>query len=289
MLRRKIIWSFVMFALFAFLPFVLGCGSSFVDTAQAQDPSGGTSGLMQQCSLATLNGGYGVLEQGTFLAQFPSFPPPPWPAVNSVIATYDGAGNFSGKFTASFGGVIAPGTFTGVYTVTPDCKYSDQFTASPLGLVLHHTGTITGQGMFQEIHFMYTDPFLVALGTAKKTPPGGCSQETLKGNYAVSGQGLATLPKLPPLLPGAHVGTFYADGNGNFSGEDTITIAGTVAPDKFTALYTVRSDCTMTAEITTNLGVLHEVGAVTGVGPFQETHTIIAESGWVLAETGKRQ
>jgi hypothetical protein len=241
------------------------------------------------CSLATLNGSYGVLEQGTFLTQLPGSPPPPFAAVNSVLATYDGAGNVSGTYTASFGGVIVPGTFTGTYTVERDCTYSMEFTALPLGVVLHETGTITGRGMFQEIHLMYTDPFLVASGTGKKTPPGGCSLETLKGRYAVFGQGLATLPNLPPLLPGGHVGIFAADGRGNFAGEDTITIAGTSLPDTFTAKYTINPDCTMSAEITTNIGVLHEVGTITGVGRFQEYHGIFTEPGWILAEISKKQ
>ncbi|MGB9202925.1 MAG: hypothetical protein WCB94_03010 [Terriglobales bacterium] len=241
------------------------------------------------CSLATLNGSYGVLEQGTFLAQLPGSPPPPFLAVNSAIATYDGAGHVSGTNTASFGGVIVPGTFTGTYTVNSDCTYSMEFTALPLGVVLHETGTITGRGMFQEIHLIYKDPFLVASGTAKKMPPGGCSQETLKGRYTVFGQGLATLPGLPPLLPGAHVGIFAADGSGHFAGEDTITIAGMAGPDTFTAKYTVNPDCTMTAAITTSVGVLNEVGTITGMGRFQESRKIIVEPGWVLADTDKKQ
>jgi hypothetical protein len=145
-------------------------------------------------------------------------------------------------------------------------------------------------GMLQEIHLMYTDPWVVASGTLKKTPVWGCSQETLKGRYTVFGQGLVTLPGFPPLLPGAHVGIFAADGLGNFAGEETVNVAGQTGPlDTFTAKYTVKPDCTMSAEITTKLGVLHEVGTITGVGGAQESHKIVVEPGWVLADADKKQ
>jgi len=247
----------------------------------------------KSCSLATLNGSYGVLEQGTFLAQLPGFPPPPFPAVNSVIATYDGAGNVSGNFTASFGGVIVPGTFSGIYTVNRDCTYSMEFTALPLGVVLHETGTITGRGMFQEIHLMYTDPFLVASGTAKKTPPGGCSLETFKGTYALFGEGMVTaqIPGFPPPpVLFAHNGIFTADGAGNFSGEDTASFDGVIVPGTFTATYAINPDCTGSAVITDSLGLaIHEVGTITGMGGFRELHSIITDAGWVVAETSKKQ
>lgn len=240
------------------------------------------------CSLATLKGAYGDFEEGTILAQFPGLPAPPYPVVASGLVTYDGAGNVSATYTASFGGVILPGTATGTYTVNPDCTYSDVIT-EPNGPGGHHVGTVTGNGMFQEIQLMYTDPWLVASATLRKAPAGACSQETLKGKYAIFGQGLATLPGLPPLLPGAHVGIFTADGLGNFTGEDTITIAGTTGPDTFTAKYTVNADCTFSADVTASIEVIHEVGTITGVGRFQEVHNIIVEPGWVLAETGKKQ
>jgi hypothetical protein len=154
----------------------------------------------------------------------------------------------------------------------------------------HHVGTITGKGMFQEVHLMYTDSWLVASGTLRKTPAAGCSQETFKGTYALFGQGLGTLPGLPPLLPGAHVGIFTADGRGNFAGDETVTVAGqTGPPDAFTAKYTGNSDCSMSVAVTTHLGVFNEVGTITGVRRFQQYHGIFVEPGWVLAETSKKQ
>jgi len=240
------------------------------------------------CSLATLQGTYGDFEEGTVLAQFPGLPAPPFPVVLVGMVTYDGAGNVSATYTASMGGVILPGTGTGTYTVNPDCTYSDAIT-EPNGPGGHHVGAITGKGMFQEVHAMYIDPWLVASGTLRKTPAGGCSQKTLKGTYAVFGQGWLTPPGLSSLVPAAHAGIFAANGKGSFHGDDTISIAGNTMPDSFTATYTINADCTIFAEITTSMGVIHEAGTITGKWGFQESHKIITDPGWVFAETDKKE
>jgi hypothetical protein len=50
-----------------------------------------------------------------------------------------------------------------------DCTYSAQLTAPPLPYTFQLTGTITGQGVNQEVHYVYAEPnFLVSAGAAKK-------------------------------------------------------------------------------------------------------------------------
>ena len=144
------------------------------------------------CSLATLKGKYGSLEQGTVVVDLGApFPPPPWPVALTAIDTYDGKGNLSGTYWANFGGIPVSGPFTGTYIVNPDCTYSD--TITPEGeSPSHRVGTITGEGIDQELQTIYTDAWLVAFGTAKKTLPWGCSLRTLKGTYEVFGQGTDT-------------------------------------------------------------------------------------------------
>lgn len=244
---------------------------------------------MSICSVATLKGTYGGHAEGTVLAQFPGFPPPPYPAVAAGLHSYDGAGNVSVTYGSSLGGVIIPWgvVATGTYTVTPDCKVSVALT-DPMGSY-HFVGMIMGQGMQQEVHLMYTDPFWVLSGMFRRTPRRGCSQASLRGKYLLFGQGLASIPNLPPLLPAAHVGIMTADGQGNLSGNDTLNIAGTVAPDTFTGTYTVNLDCTYSATITTGVGVLQEAGTITGEDQQQEIHTIFMESGWVVAESAQKQ
>ena len=243
------------------------------------------------CSVKTLNGNYGGWNTGMFFLA----PPPAAPVPSAAVAlfSFDGAGKVSFTYAGAFGGQINPwgGKAAGTYSVTSDCRATVETTDSANGIQVSMVGTITGEGMYQEVHVTYTVPWAVVSGTIRRTPAGGCSQETINGTYALFGQGLVTLPGLPPLLPGHHVGIFTADGKGSFEGEDTQNIAGVIVPEnKFTGKYTsVNPDCTVTAEITTSVGVFHEVGTITGVGRNQEFHFIMTEPGWVFAESAKKQ
>jgi hypothetical protein len=245
------------------------------------------------CSQATLQGKYGSVEQGTVLVDIGIGVTPPFPVALTAIDNYDGNGNISGTYWASFGGKQVSGTITGTYTVYPDCTYSD--TITPAGeSATHRVGAITGEGMYQELQTIYTDVWLVAFGTARKAPPWGCSLSTLKGTYEVFGQGTDTsfpIPGLPsPPFPAAHVGVFTADDAGHFSGKDVEKVDGAAAPTTFTAKYTVNPDCTMSSTITNSMGlVVHETGTITGSGESQEIHKIFTDSGWVFVDRVKRR
>jgi hypothetical protein len=212
--------------------------------------------------------------------------------VNTATPTYDGAGNFSGTYTLSVGGAIVPGTFTGTYTVNPDCTYSDEFTPLP-SVVVHHAGTITGEGLLQEIDYIYTDAGVVIFGRAIKAAPWPCSLATLKGTYALFGQGTVTgsisgFP--PPPLLFAHTGILTFDGKGHFSGENKEDFDSVIVPERYTGTYIVNRNCTVTATINTSLGlVIHEVGTITGESDVTEVHNIITNAGWVVADTIKKQ
>lgn len=272
MVTRRICWSLL----------VVGLGSSLLIGVMAAKAS-------SNCSLATLNGTYGFIGQGTILAQLPGLPPPPFPTAGSGIATYDGNGNFSVKATQSLNGAISTGTGTGTYTVNPDCTYSDVLTVSG-GPTFHEVGTITGQGIFQELHIIDIDPWFINVLTLKKTPSGRCSLATLKGGYALFGQGMVVPGPPTPPFPVAHSGIVGFDGKGSFSGGETSNSSGVFVPSTFTGTYTVNPDCTVSAVINFSDGsVLHEAGTITGVGPFQEVHNIITDAGFVFADAVKRQ
>ena len=234
------------------------------------------------CSLATLKGSYGFFGQGTVVTQ------PPVQIVTSGIINYDGHGNISGESINNVDGSGGMGdTFTGTYTVNPDCTLSGQH-ISPSGETLHYVGTITGSGMLQEIHFVVTDPGFVASGTDKKIPPQGCSLETLEGSYALFGQGSVTAYTPPALL--THVGVFSYDGKGNFAGKDTIALNGATIPDEFTGTYTVSANCTVSVEIhSTAVGVVHQLGRITGEGKQREVHLIITDPGFMFLESTRKQ
>jgi hypothetical protein len=244
----------------------------------------------RECSLRTLHGRYGIFVQGTVLATSGPSAHPAFPFVVSGVFTYDGEGNVSGTYNQSVGGGILTGqTADGTYQVNPDCTYSAQF-GPPGGPFAHRVGTITGEGMQQEIHILYTDPPSVAFGTLKKIRERPCSLKTLKGAYALFGQGTIFPPAPASPLADATAGILTFDGEGNFSGEDTANINGTSAPVTFTGTYAVTPDCAVSADIYTSNGRhLTEAGSITGEGEFKELHDIFTTPGWVFTDTLKKQ
>ena len=244
--------------------------------AWAESPGG--------CSVATLKGTYGGLEEGTILLDFgPPFPPAPFQGIVVGSVTYDGAGNLSINYMANFGGLSLPGTATGTYTVNPDCTYTDEVPATDA----HRVGVISGEGMSQELHVMFTDFWVVGSGIRKKTPPGKCSSATLKGAYALLGQGTA-----PGPVPLAHTGMAFADGKGNLSGSDEQNIAGTIIPTTFTGTYLVNPDCTVLStsfEDTNTYPPTNEFGVIAGVGVNQEVWSIVTDPGYVFIDKAKRK
>lgn len=236
----------------------------------------------RQCSVATLNGSYG------FFGDAPSTLYG-IPLVVSGVIQFDGHGNLSGESLANVGG--SGGTpiagFTGTYTVSPDCTYSGAHTGDD-GETLHFVGTISGSGLSQELHFVVTDPGWVAFGTDKKIQSGHCSLATLKGSYALFGQGLITA--YDPAAPIAHVGTVTYDGAGNFVGSDTIMLNGTMQADTFTGTYTVTEECQVSVDInSTQVGEVHEMGWIVGTGKSQEVRLIVTDPGFTFVEGTRKQ
>jgi hypothetical protein len=154
---------------------------------------------------------------------------------------------------------------------------------------MHSGGVITGEGMQEEIHFVYTDVSVFASGMLKKAPQGACSSHSVAGTFALFGEATFSPTGIP--LRSNHVGTITFDGAGKFLGHETVNIIGTPTFESdFTGTYTVNNDCTVTAELVSpTVGVVHEAGVITGTGIKQEVHTIVMESGWSFADTLKRQ
>ncbi len=230
------------------------------------------------CSLATYTGSYGFLAQGTILGESPV------QVITTGLINYDGAGHFTGKSIDSIDGSggLPPGTFSGTYIVNPDCTLAAE-QANPDGTSYHFVTTIPAGDNSAEYHFMLTDPGLVAYGTARRIPAGGCSLATLKGSYALYGQGVITA--FSPAKAIVHVGALTYDGAGHFAGTDTIVLDGMMIPDMFTGTYSVTEDCEISVEIlSTAVGVLHETGRVTGEGKSHQVHLIVTDPFFMVQE-----
>ena len=94
-----------------------------------------------------------------------------------------------------------------------------------------------------------------------------CSDRTLVGRYAFTGQGFFTNSNTLPALtgafaPAADVGVFVSDGQGELSGSDTLSDGGQIIPRTFTGTYTVASDCRGTVDLQFNSGIAVEVALV---------------------------
>src|SRR5437763_80872 len=109
------------------------------------------------CDVATPQGSYGFSESGLIVGLGN------YAAVGTLIS--DGKGNFTGAFTESFNGPIAPATLTGTYQVAPDCTGT---------AVLRDSFGRTGNRAFviledaAELDYLFTDAGFVATGSAKK-------------------------------------------------------------------------------------------------------------------------
>jgi|SRR5947209_2745074 len=101
----------------------------------------------QECSLATRQGDYGFVASGNLAGVGPS--------VAAGRYTADGKGNFAGSFTQSLNGVIARMTFTGTYTVNPDCTGTETVNIEG-GPTFHNDAVIVDGG--REIRAVNTDP-----------------------------------------------------------------------------------------------------------------------------------
>jgi hypothetical protein len=275
MVTRKLTWLLVL------IVSLLALSASVVEAR----------GQWGQCSLATLEGKYGISIQATVVEQLPHFPAPPFPFVEAGTANYDGAGTVSVAYTLNINGTVVPGTGTGTYTVEPDCEYSDEIATSS-GSVVHHVGNITGRFLLQQVNFVYTDAWLVGFGTFNRIQQTACSQATLKGTYSGTLQGtlVAAFPGFPPPPLAFAESTMHVyDGAGTVSGKATASVEGVKVLSTFTGTYDVKPDCSYTAKLKTSSGlVIHDVGTITGPNSLPvrgEIHEIWSVPGTVVSGT----
>ena len=81
---------------------------------------------------------------------------------------------------------------------------------------------------------------LLVLGLVSQVQAKECSNASFKGSYGASCEG--TLVGVGPL---AVVGVLTADGNGNISGVETLSVNGVITQGvPLTGTYTVGADCT---------------------------------------------
>jgi hypothetical protein len=125
---------------------------SIAPTAKAQSTG---------CSNLTIKGTFADKDTGLIIGagQF----------VGVNLETFDGNGGLTGSGFSSVNGAVSPGTYSGTYTVNPDCTgtYTVQFPGTP---AIHGFFVIDDAG--NELQVVITDPGTVITCVAKRLFPG---------------------------------------------------------------------------------------------------------------------
>jgi hypothetical protein len=145
--------SIAVFCSFAVTALLLTLSSS---SAPADDGVGG-----KRCTLLSLRGRYGYTYQGT-VEGFGGVA-----AVGPI--NFDGAGNTSATYSVNLGGTNFQGSFTGAYTVNPDCTGTVRIDLPLLGTSSHGRFVIVDGG--KEAFFMGIDDGITVTGDAKRISP----------------------------------------------------------------------------------------------------------------------
>lgn len=82
-----------------------------------------------------------------------------------------------------------------------------------------------------------------------------CSNTSILGKYGTKFSGTTVSGSQTTPGPFAEVGLFTADGRGNLTGSDTVSVNGTIVNRKITGNYNVNEDCTLTVSLSDNFGL----------------------------------
>src|ERR1700737_1411964 len=195
------------------------------------------------CGQRSLHGAYGYDFKRKVI-------PPGIPELDTAVAgriVSDGTGGLLGYEWASTNGAQETVTFTGTYSIPPDCTGTAALVNSN-GRTDHITLGLVEGG--QEFNFTVTDPGVVITGRPSRQGISHCTDRSLSGvfNAAASGSDFTSAG-----VENGDVSLFFTihfDGRGHEFGSATLNINGFSFPDTFTGTYHVNPDCTGSASHT---------------------------------------
>jgi len=232
------------------------------------------------CGLRSLNGAYGYAFQGQVI-------PPGTTEFDAAIAgriVFNAHGGLSGYEWDSTNGVQETLTFTGSYSVQPDCTGTATLVNSN-GRTDHITlGLIEGG---QEFNFTVTDPGVVITGRPSRQGLTRCTNKSLSGVFNAAESGSDFTPAGVENGDDSLFFTIHFDGRGHEFGSATLSINGSSFPDTFTGTYHVNPDCTGSASNTFASGGSDHVNFVI-VEQGNEVKFFNSEPGIVFAGTMDR-
>jgi len=232
------------------------------------------------CSNHSLRGAYGFATDGQAFgptgAEFAEF-------ASAGRIVFDGQGHLTGRETESLNGAISEPTFSGTYSVLPDCTGTAH---------VHNGQPATLRFMLveggQEVNIIDTDSGVVAAGQITRQQMTGCTLASFKGVYSFAGSGSAYGPN-GELGDVAVFGRIVADGHGHTTQSSYASFNGFPDTDTEVGTYTVNADCTGTAtDVHQRTGQVEHVWFVLVEGG-AEAKFVVTDRGVVFAGTVDRQ
>lgn len=218
---------------------------------------------------------------------------------------FNADGTFTGSVTFAIGTMFAfmDMPASGTYQLSWDpVTHVCAGTAHESGMDQNFQLIVNGDGA--SIEFIHIDMGLAAGFTAYPMATGKCKMDTLAGTYTYNAKGWIAPPEgvpAPPfsaggLMPLNFSGAIRFDGNGNFSGWDTVGIAGGLVtggavPRTFAGTYSVGANCVATMTMEDSLGNVGEKAIQTEVFILQKAKAIQVVNlnpGTVLAFTANK-
>jgi hypothetical protein len=229
------------------------------------------------CGLRSLHGGYGFAFQGQVV--------PPGTAELDLAGAgrivFDARGGLSGKEWDSSNGVQETLTFTGHYSVQPDCTGTATLVNSN-GRTDHIKLSLIKGG--QAFNFTVTDPGVVLTGRTSRQGISHCTDRSLSGVFSGAASGSDFNPAGVEQGDDSLFFTQHFDGRGHSFGSVTLSLNGFSFSDTFTGWYHVNPDCTGSASNTFGSGDSDHVNFVL-VEQGNEIKFISGDPGIVLAGT----
>lgn len=113
-----------------------------------------------------------------------------------------------------------------------------------------------------------------------------CSTAAFEGRYSYNGEG--TVQGVGPM---ALTGTFTVDGAGRISGQELVSLNGTIVPATYTGTYTVGSNCMGTAQYQMQVGgsTLNRQVALALANRMRDVYYMSSVPGSTVTGTGKKQ
>ena len=197
------------------------------------------------CTNTTLNGTYYYVTGGTLVSGNTIYP---YAELGKLVA--DGQGNVSGRSQASVGGSLASYTLAGTYSVQANCSGTLTLTAnSQASAPVTFQVLNGGEGAV----IAYSQQSAVITGRAYRSDGAGqCANASLSGGYAYLLTGVAYLSGSGYYY--SQAGNVVSNGNGDISGVAMVNTNGTTVATTFTGSYSLGSDCSGTAHVSSSSG-----------------------------------